>query len=359
MVATLLSACGSSNMFGDDYGYLHKDDKHLTLLTIDSDKAQVNGAYHSYDLVEEGIVETDQIFQGKIHNGKLLDINVGLATNGIVNGDKIELTMPEGEIRTFQRVTKEEFQDALNSLKVAAATTVTTTEESVADVKDDAEPVSIEKKEDKEVPVQEIVDLTAGIDAVHNEIVSTIEEKGWYDSMDEMPSDQQFEKAVRPIVTPYFSEAFVSNTILANKDAFFCYCDAPGPLQGSMNPDVLAGMEQSNDGSTVTFTAFRPANEINSGVKLRVEVVKEEDTWKIDSMEPQFSTHDQSFELTVDQVQAYYESKGTEITHVDTIVSSSHKENVYIFEDNEGNKIGVDSRNWYTAEGEEWINQVF
>ncbi|WP_186580770.1 hypothetical protein [Aquibacillus kalidii] len=359
-ISFLVVACGSNNPFSDKYGFLYQEDNHLSLVKLEGDNRKVSGTYQTFDLVEEGLVKTNREFSGSLSNNKLERINIGLAKSGTVNGEQITLHLTDGKDQAFKLVSKEEFEAALKDLESKEmAVKAASVQVSAANV-EKAVPDDTKTKNEQEVErgqttvgMEQLVKLTNNIGKVKKEIINTIEEKGWYDSG--QPSKQAFAEVVKPIAAEYFSETFITEHIVGQMDAFFCYCDAPGPLHGSMMPDVLANVNQ--EGDTATFQAYRPANDMYSGTKLDVTVVKEEDKWKIDQLTPLFGSHEKSFSLTSEQVKAYYEYRGIELELVKTI---KEEEAIYIFRNkHNGSMLAVQSQDYYTAEGKEWIEQLY
>ncbi|WP_138419503.1 hypothetical protein [Aquibacillus sediminis] len=214
-------------------------------------------------------------------------------------------------------------------------------------------------KQQEQVDTKEIIQLLEPIDQVRQEVVDQIEDNGWYQSVEEIePSLQEFETVVRPIVTPYFTDRFIDEEILANMEAFFCFCDATGPMLGSMYPDVVNGFNQ--DENELVFEAFLPSDQINSGLKVEVTAVKAEDKWKVDRWQPLYSTHQKSFDLSVDEIKAYYQEKGMAIKHVDTITDPHSQEKVYLFEQETSDQlIAIQSRDWLIVEGSDRIEAFY
>ncbi|MDL4839198.1 hypothetical protein [Aquibacillus rhizosphaerae] len=267
------------------------------------------------------------------------------------NTDKSSIETDEADLRSNTDKSSTETNEA----EIRSNTDKSSIETDEAELKSNTDK---SKDTPPKITRQELVELTDHLDEVHREVVDTIETNGWYESMDEIiPSESQFEKEVRPIVTPFFTDAFVTNTIIENMEAFFCYCDAPGPLQGTMKPDLSAEIEQSDD--RVQFHAYRPANEINSGSKVMVTALWEQNQWKINSFENVFSSHEQSFKLSLEQIIEYYKTKDVEISHVDTKEIAT-EDVVYIFETKKSKElIAVHSRDWFTIEGEKQIEQFY
>ncbi|MCT2537230.1 hypothetical protein NC661_14485 [Aquibacillus koreensis] len=199
-----------------------------------------------------------------------------------------------------------------------------------------------------------LVELTDELDQVHRRVVEKIEANGWYESIDTIePSVEEFDQAIRPIVAPYFTKAFIDREVIGKMEAFFCYCDAPGPLQGTLIPDLFADTDQK--GERISYNAYRPANEMYTGAKIKVTAAKEQDSWKIDAFEMKVSSHEQSFSITLEQVLAYYQAKGVEVRHIETD-QDRNGEAIFIVETvADGKKIAVHSADWFTIDYDLWV----
>lgn len=209
------------------------------------------------------------------------------------------------------------------------------------------------------VSQQQLVKLLEQIGTVERDVIDTIEANGWYESIEEIePSVEQFEKAIYPIVKDYFTEEFIAREIMDKMEAFFCFCDAPSPLVGKMHLDIHEEIRQSDD--QITIVAYQPANQINSGSKFNVMLKEVDGTWKIASLEQLFGSHEESFELTVNDVIAFYNQKEMQLNYLDTRKEPASGTNVHLFEiENSGEWIAVNASNWYTIEGKQYIEQVY
>ncbi|WP_407271072.1 hypothetical protein [Radiobacillus sp. PE A8.2] len=204
---------------------------------------------------------------------------------------------------------------------------------------------------------EDIVYLLDSLDEVQTKVVTTIEEHGWYEIIGESePTIEEFEAIIRPILEPYFTDSFISSEIIKNVDAFFCYCDAPSPLQGAMKTDVYS--HKQVDPNTITVDAYRPEDVINSGAKFKVTLIKQNNTWKINGWEQTISSYDESFQLKPEIIQAYYQVKGLQVTLIDT--KNDKDDPVYIFETKStADWIAVDSKSWFTMAGQKVVEAYY
>ncbi|MDC3416100.1 hypothetical protein [Aquibacillus salsiterrae] len=206
---------------------------------------------------------------------------------------------------------------------------------------------------------KELVKLLDQLGNVRRQVVDRIEEKGWYESINEIkPSEVEFTKEIKPILTDTFTEAFVNKEVINKMEVFFCFCDAPTPLQGSLIPDVTS--ISSKDETSLQIDAYRPANGVNSGAKLTVDLKFEQGVWKIDQITQQFGTYEQSFQLTIEEIIAYYQYQGIDLEHMQTVQSPSSDADVFVFQEKEtGEWIAIQENDWYLVRGKSLINQYY
>ncbi|QDP41302.1 hypothetical protein [Radiobacillus deserti] len=210
------------------------------------------------------------------------------------------------------------------------------------------------------ISAKEMIALTGSISDRKKEIVQGIQQKGWYEKgIDFVPGVEEFQSLVQPILQDTFTQAFIEKHIVQYRETFFCECDAPGALQGSMLPSFHKPVTYE-DVHQATFTAYYPANEINSGAKFHIEVTKQEGKWKINDWQFISSSYEEPFDLKAKEVKAYYEKEGNPVTLEHTLRKQDDRLNmeyaVYLFKQN-NDYIAVDARNWYTVEGKERIQQ--
>ncbi|UFT98578.1 hypothetical protein KO561_15450 [Radiobacillus kanasensis] len=225
-------------------------------------------------------------------------------------------------------------------------------------------PVQEEKQESEKtsskISASEMIALTGSISEKKKSIVQEIQERGWYEKgMDFVPEREEFHSLVEPILKDTFTPGFIEEHIIKYRETFFCECDAPGALQGSMLPDFTKRVKYV-DVNNASFTAYYPANDINSGAKFDIYVTKHENKWKIKDWTFMSSSYEEPFELTIKDVQAYFEKNGTPVTLQHTLEQKDERLNknysIFIVKQEE-EFLAVDSRNWYIIRGKETIQQ--
>ncbi|WP_226037102.1 hypothetical protein [Aquibacillus saliphilus] len=210
-----------------------------------------------------------------------------------------------------------------------------------------------------DVNLAEIVVLMEEIETVQRQVIATIEDNGWYESIDKIePLKMEFEAAIAPVVSRHFTKTFINEVIISQMERFFCYCDAASPLEGGMKLDVTEGVKQIND--DLSFFAYRPANEINTGVKFKVELVLVDGKWKIDQWNPVLNSHEHSFAIMPEEIIEYYAIKGITLKLIEKVEGGAYKEEVYIFETDEDNQLlAIGARDWHILEGTEQIESIY
>ncbi|MRH41943.1 hypothetical protein GH741_04550 [Aquibacillus halophilus] len=369
-VTFFLVACSKEISLTDQYGYMNNSMDTIKVITITEDNKSIEGSYITYRVGEETLLEEELPLSGQVNNNTI-ELNQGIDgfnETVMIMENSLEIRMNGGKSVVFYPVSKQDVEDLLASLERTLTVSQTIVKEptELIDEEQDSDKQAAPKVNNEEQTnieldkgKENLILLLEELGTVQRAVIDAIDENGWYQSIDEIePTMEEFKSVVSPIVSPYFTERFIRDVVIPRMESFFCYCDAPSPLEGEMRLDVTEEINQTNQG--LNIYAYRPASEINTGVKFNVHVVEEEGDWKIDGWEPILNSHESSFEIGTDEVVDYYALKGVQLELIETIEGPAYHEDVYIFKMTQSEQLlAVQSRDWYTVEGTELVELTY